>query len=81
MKKCPWEKIDDFQSYSEFDGLVEWINNQVISGLAEEFFVEKPYSGSVLFEEKWFRHISSNEIWRLVWPDAPFTGIFERVET
>ncbi len=79
MKECPWEKIDDFQSYTEFDEFVKWMNDQIISGLAEEVPVKNPYSGSSLFQEKWFRHLNSNQIWRLVWPDAPFTGIFERV--
>ena len=77
MKKCTWKKIEDFQSYAEFDQFVEWMNDQIASGHAQELPIEKPYRGTPLFEEKWFLHIDSGQIWRLVWPDAPFTVIFE----
>jgi hypothetical protein len=81
MKTCFWEKIDDFQNINEFNRFVGWLNEQVKSGEAEEIptgelYLEE-YAG---FQEKWFRHIGSGEIWRLVWPDAPFTGLFERVK-
>lgn len=80
MKACPWEKISDFQTYSEFERFVAWVEEQVKSGTAEELPVRKPYIGATTFSEKWYRHIASGKIWRLVWPDAPFTGIFEPVE-
>ena len=79
MKACPWEKIIDFQSYSEFERFVDWMDEQVKSGVAEELPIQKPYIGATTFQEKWFRHIPSRETWRLVWPDAPFTGVFEPV--
>jgi hypothetical protein len=80
MKACPWEKISDFQSYSEFERFVAWMDDQVKSGTAEELPVRKSYIGATTLREKWYRHIASGKIWRLVWPDAPFTGIFEPVE-
>lgn len=80
MKMCPWEKIDDFQISSEFDRYHEWISEQVKLGRAEELPVQKPYSGSTAWQEKWFRHVASGQVWRLVWPDGPFTGTFEPVE-
>jgi hypothetical protein len=80
MNACPWEKISDFQSYSEFERFVAWMHNQVESGTVEELPVRKPYIGATTFREKWYRHIASGKTWRLVWPDAPFTGIFEPVE-
>ena len=80
MKTCPWEKIADFQSLSEFNRFVDWMIEQVKSGHAEELPVRKHYIGATTFREKWYRHIASGKTWRLVWPDAPFTGIFEPVE-
>jgi hypothetical protein len=77
MNTCPWEKISDFQSLSEFNRFVEWMADQTKSGAAEEIPVEKTYLGGNTFREKWFRHIASGQIWRVVWPDAPFKGIFE----
>lgn len=80
MKTCPWERISDFRSYAEFERFVAWMEEQVRSANAEESSVRKPYLGATTFREKWFRHIESGTTWRLVWPDAPFTGTFEPVE-
>jgi len=80
MKSCPWEKITGFQSLSEFNRFVDWISRQVSAGHAEELPVLKPYVGATTFHENWFRHVASGQTWRLVWPDAPFSGVFEPVE-
>jgi hypothetical protein len=79
MNSCPWEKINDFQSLSEFNRFVDWMMNQVASGEADETPVQNPYVGATTFREKWFRHKATGTIWRLVWPDAPFKGVFEPV--
>lgn len=79
MKDCNWEKVNDFRDFDDFNRFVKWIEEQVKSGIAEEVYVKIPYGGSDLFQERWFRHIKSGTIWRLVWPDARFTGIFEKV--
>ena len=81
MKICPWEKIANFQSLSEFNRFVDWMSEHVKSGEAQEVPVGKLYLGDCAgFPEKWFLHVASGQIWRLVWPDFPFTGIFEQVE-
>jgi hypothetical protein len=79
MTTCPWDKINDFQSLNEFDQFVDWMAAQTKTGSAQEVAVQAPYIGSTTFREKWFRHIPSGETWRLVWPDAPFKGLFERI--
>ena len=79
MNTCPWYRIDDFQTRGEFDRFIAWLQAQVVLGEAEEISVVNPYVGASSFTEKWFRHIDSQSIWRLVWPDGPFTGIFEQV--
>ena len=80
MKTCPWEKIDNFQSLNEFNRFVAWMCEQVKSGEAEEVPVGYPYLGECAgFPEKWFRYLKTGDVWRLVWPDAPFTGLFEKV--
>ncbi|MBC3929991.1 hypothetical protein [Undibacterium sp. CY21W] len=77
MKKCPWGKIDAFQSISEFNRFVAWMNEQVIANDASETFVKQRYAGASTLDEKWFTHIDSGEVWRLVRPDPPFAGVFE----
>lgn len=79
MKKGAWEKIDGFQSSIEFDRFIQWMSEQVTSNAAREVPVAKAYAGATTLAEKWFMHIESGAIWRLVWPDPPFTGVFEAV--
>ena len=80
MNACPWEKISDFRSYSEFEQFVAWMDEQVRSAAAVERPVERPYIGATTLREKWFQHTSTGTTWRLVWPDAQFSGIVEPVE-
>tara|TARA_B100000989_G_C19407840_1_gene412919 strand:+ start:472 stop:714 length:243 start_codon:yes stop_codon:yes gene_type:complete len=80
MRICPWKEILDFKNLSEFTQFTSWMEEQVDSGKAKELEVEIPYAGSTAFKEKWFCHISSGTVWRIVWPDPPFTGVFEKIK-
>jgi hypothetical protein len=80
MTTCTREKINGFQSLSEFDRFVDWMTAQTKAGTAEEVAIQTPSIGATTFREKWFRHVSSGDTWRLVWPDAPFKGVFEGVD-
>lgn len=80
MKSCPWERIDNFRSINEFERFEKWMNEKIAAKEAIEVpviarYLER-YAG---FDEKQFRHIASGKVWRLVWPDGPFTGLFEQV--
>lgn len=75
-----FETIDDFQSLSEFNHFVAWIHEQVRLGNVDKIPVLQPYLNASTFEEQWFREKSSGDIWRLVWPDSPFTGLFDRID-
>lgn len=79
MPNSSWQKINDFQSIYEFNEFVNWIENQIKIGDATEIPVESPYAMSPLFKEKWITNLSNNEVWRLVWPDGPFKGLFDKV--
>jgi len=81
MTQCEWEKIDNFRGIGEFNRFVVWINQQVQSGLAKEVPVKEPYVGASTLNEKWFVHTNSGQLWRLVWPDPPFVGLFELVDS
>jgi len=76
---CGWDPIDEFGSVAEYRCFHEWINGQVTSGLAAAVPVTKPYSGSVLWDEHWFKCLGDGQTWRLVGPDPPFRGIFKIV--
>lgn len=76
MINCPWEKINGFRSYIDFENFLKWIDEQVRVHQAEELTVLQHYMDVNCIEERWYRHISSGQVWRLVWPDPPFTGLF-----
>lgn len=81
MKNCTWESIDDFRSLGEFESFENWMDEQVVSGEAIEVAVTRPYLDASAFREKWYCHTTSGDVWRLVWPDGPFTGVFEEVSS
>lgn len=73
-----WDEIHGFVSPGEFQRFANWIAEALEEGVLEEVDVESPYSGSPMFDERWFRS-PSLQVWRLVAPDPPFRGVFERV--
>lgn len=79
MSDCEWVEIHGFRGWPEFDKFTVWADEQVKAGVAIEVPVEKFYSGSSIIEQKWLRHVLSGQVWRLVWPDPPFEGVFEPV--
>ena len=83
---CPWEEVDGFSSLAEFRSFERWMTGQVSGGLARQVPTASPYrpeTGSageaVILAEVWYQHLQSREVWRLVWPEPPFGGLFIRV--
>lgn len=75
--ECPWEEIRGFTSPSEYSRFRAWIEEQLTAGQAREEPIITPFGGIIV--ERWFQHIESGQIWRLVAPDAPFYGVFAPV--
>lgn len=75
----PWQQINGFVSPEEFDRFVEFISMLVASGQAEEVPADDSYGRGEIYGGKWYRRAGTGEIWRLVPPDAPFYGLWERV--
>jgi hypothetical protein len=83
---CPWEAIDRFQNLVEFRSFERWIAGQVSAGMARQVPVEHAYAAyaahaavQVEVVEVWYMHVMSREVWRLVWPEPPFDGVFQRI--
>ena len=74
-----WYEIRGFASPGEFERFVEYIRGQVRSGIAEETAADPAYGPGEIFGGRWYRHVASGAVWRLVPPDPPFTGLWERV--
>jgi hypothetical protein len=79
---CPWEEVDEFVSLVEFRGFERWMTGQVSGGLARQVPVATPYRhehSELVLVEVWYVHLMSREVWRLVWPEPPFNGIFKKI--
>ena len=76
---CGWEMIDGFKSLEDYERLRDSVTEQVRLGQADERRVSKPYSGLKTIDEHWYKCRVTGEIWRLIAPDPPFPGIFDKV--
>lgn len=74
-----WDEIHGFQSPGEYSRFVSWISEALEGGVLQEIPVGSRYAGATVFEEHWYR-TGSGQIWRVVAPDYPFTGLFARVD-
>jgi hypothetical protein len=79
MSEFVWEEIHGFLSPSEYQRFVEYIESQVATGQAVEVPVNPQYHKGEIYGGRWFQDAGSGEIWRLVAPDFPFRGLWERV--
>jgi hypothetical protein len=73
------EEIHGFSSLIEFNDFVKYINNLIDGGLVEEIAVNPNYGAGLIYGGRWFRCKECKEIWRLINPDPPFRGLWERV--
>lgn len=74
-----WYEIRGFSSPGEFDRFRHYLRGQVESGTAEPIPVDPAYGPGEVYGGSWYRDCSTGEVWRLVAPDPPFTGLWERV--
>jgi len=79
MKTCLWQSIHNFRSRCEFERFENWIGEQVAFCVATKIAVARPYLDASAFNKKWYCYTASGNVWRLVWPDGSFTGVFEEV--
>jgi hypothetical protein len=75
------EEIHGFQSPGEFSRFVRYIEDQVVSGEAEEIKPDPNYGKGEIYGGKWFKDLETGQIWRLIPPDIPFKGLWEPVDT
>lgn len=63
-----WETIGSFGSLREWDQFLAWMRDQIANAVAEE--IDPP--ADVDPGERWFRHLPSGSVWRLVSVDNPY---------
>jgi hypothetical protein len=71
-------EIHGFDSPQHFAQFCRAIEESIDKDELTPVAVEQPY-GSLMFEESWYR-TATGQVWRLVSPEFPFKGIFERVK-
>jgi len=80
---CWLKKIKEFTSYSEYERFAKYLADRLNEGEIEEIEPKEYYHGKSMLginEDRWFKERSYGDIWRLVPPDYPFKGFFEKVE-
>jgi hypothetical protein len=72
-----WEEIHGFSSPGEYNGFCTY--RQVASGAAIVRTADPSYEKGKVYGGRWFEDPKTKEIWRLVPPDFPFKGLWERI--
>jgi hypothetical protein len=75
-----WAEIHGFSSPREYERFCAYIEEQVTSGVARECVTDPSYEKGMVYGGRWFTHVGTNEVWRLLPPDFPFRGLWEKVE-
>jgi hypothetical protein len=57
-----------------------YIESQVASGMAKEKRPDPNYEKGIISGGRWFEDTETKETWRLIPPDFPFRGLFEKVD-
>jgi hypothetical protein len=73
------EHINGFRSPGELKRFMEFLEAGIKSGELEEVPADAAYHAGEIYGGRWFRLTGDGSVWRLVPPDPPFTGLFERV--
>lgn len=73
-----FREIKEFRSPIEFSNHINMLDQALKIGDLNEVPVLNYYAGPN-FKERWFELTSSNQIWRLIYPDGPFHGFWGRV--
>ena len=79
MSNVILEEIHGFASLGEYDRFVRYIGGLVKTGHVREIDPDPEYGYGEIYGGKWYDHIYSDEVWRLVPPDIPFKGLWEPV--
>jgi hypothetical protein len=65
-----WERIGNFGSLRERDCFVAWMRGQIASGVSEE--INPPPDQAPESGDRWFRHVPTGSLWRLVPDENPY---------
>src|SRR5262245_12102161 len=74
-----WKKIGMFGSLRERDSFLSWMRGQIVSGISEE--IEPPPDQPREPGDRWFRHIPTGSLWRVLPIDSSYgTGFWPALD-
>lgn len=76
------EEIKGFESQNEYERFLKYLSDRLAEGELKEVEPKEYFHGYNpwgMNRDRWFKDRSSEDIWRLVPPDFPFKGFFEKV--
>ena len=76
---CLWEEIHGFVVPSEYNRFIKYLERQIHNNEVEEIEIDLNYGFGEIYGRRWFKHITTGEIWRLIAPDFPFKGLWEPI--
>jgi hypothetical protein len=79
LKPGGWEEIHGFSSPGEYARFLNYIEQLLVRGEAEELGADPSYGKGLIFGGRWFKDVDFGQVWRLVPPDLPFMGLWEPV--
>jgi hypothetical protein len=74
------EEIHGFKTPGEFDRFKIYLAEQLSKDTIKKTITDQSYKKGMIFGGEWFICNTCNEIWRLVPPDYPFRGLWEKVD-
>lgn len=80
MTNTMFEDIHGFISPGEYKRFLEYIEKQCYANILKEIPVDTAYGRGEICGGRWFEELTTGYIWRLLEPDPPFYGLWERVE-
>jgi hypothetical protein len=75
-----YDPIAGFVLPGEYERFVKFIEGQAAAGQVVELAPDPEYNKACVYGGRWFRDIENDETWRLVPPDFPFRGLWERID-
>ncbi len=79
MSDCSWTTVEAFDSMAQYRALVGRLESEVAEGRAQQVPLDPSKAWGNTFKERWFKCVATGGTWRLVAPDPPFPGVFDRM--
>jgi hypothetical protein len=74
------EEINGFETPGEYERFRKYIDEQVAGGALIKVEADSNYEKGLIYGGEWFKCTTCNETWRMIPPDFPFRGLWEKIE-